>query len=43
MPRTSCPFCLNMLKDGLKDRDKADIKVKDLAQLVAESLAEQSP
>jgi Fe-S oxidoreductase/nitrate reductase gamma subunit len=43
MAATSCPFCLNMLKDGLKDKDKADIKVKDLAQLVAESLAEQSP
>ena len=36
---TSCPFCLNMLKDGLKDKEKGDIKVKDLAQLVAESLA----
>ncbi len=35
---TSCPFCLNMLKDGLKDKQKADVKVKDLAQLVAESL-----
>ncbi len=36
---TSCPFCLNMLKDGLKDKQKTDVKVKDLAQLVAESLA----
>jgi Fe-S oxidoreductase/nitrate reductase gamma subunit len=36
---TSCPFCMNMLKDGLKDKDRVDIKVKDLAQLVAESLA----
>jgi len=35
---TSCPFCLNMLKDGLKDKQKTDVKVKDLAQLVAESL-----
>jgi Fe-S oxidoreductase len=35
---TSCPFCLNMLKDGLKDKGKTDVKVKDLAQLVAESL-----
>ena len=35
---TSCPFCLNMLKDGLKDKERADVKVKDLAQLVAESL-----
>ena len=36
---TSCPFCLNMLKDGLKDREKGSIQVMDLAQLVAESLA----
>ena len=35
---TSCPFCLNMLKDGLKDKQRADVKVKDLAQLVADSL-----
>jgi Fe-S oxidoreductase/nitrate reductase gamma subunit len=35
---TSCPFCLNMLKDGLKDKQRGDIKVKDLAQLIAESL-----
>ena len=35
---TSCPFCLNMLKDGLKDKQKGGVKVKDLAQLVAESL-----
>jgi Fe-S oxidoreductase len=35
---TSCPFCLNMLKDGLKDRQKGGVKVKDLAQLVAEAL-----
>jgi Fe-S oxidoreductase/nitrate reductase gamma subunit len=35
---TSCPFCLNMLKDGLKDKDKTEIAVKDIAQLLAESL-----
>ncbi len=35
---TSCPFCLNMLKDGLKDREKTEIAVKDIAQLLAESL-----
>jgi Fe-S oxidoreductase len=35
---TSCPFCLNMLKDGLKDKGKTDVKVKDLAQLVTEAL-----
>jgi len=35
---TSCPFCLNMLKDGLKDREKTDIAVKDIAQLLVEAL-----
>jgi Fe-S oxidoreductase/nitrate reductase gamma subunit len=34
----ACPFCLTMLRDGLKDKGRDDIKVKDLAQLVAESL-----
>jgi len=38
---TSCPFCLNMLSDGLKDKQKGDVRVKDLAQLVAESLEVQ--
>ena len=35
---TTCPFCLTMLQDGLKDKERTDIKVKDIAQLVAESL-----
>lgn len=35
---TSCPFCLTMLRDALKDKDQADIKVKDIAQLLAECL-----
>jgi Fe-S oxidoreductase len=37
---TSCPFCQTMLLDGLKDKEAAHIKVKDIAQLVAESLAD---
>jgi Fe-S oxidoreductase len=37
---TSCPFCQTMLQDGLKDKEQPQIKVKDLAQLVAESLAD---
>jgi Fe-S oxidoreductase/nitrate reductase gamma subunit len=37
---TSCPFCQTMLQDGLKDKDKEDIRVKDLAQLVAEAIAD---
>jgi Fe-S oxidoreductase len=34
----ACPFCLTMLRDGLKDKGREDIKIKDLAQLVAEAL-----
>ncbi len=37
---TSCPFCQTMLQDGLKDKDQAQIQVKDIAQLVAEALAD---
>lgn len=37
---TSCPFCLTMLQDGLKDKQVVDIKAKDIARLVAESLSE---
>ncbi len=34
----SCPFCLSMLKDGLKDQNRPDIEVKDIAQIVAEGM-----
>jgi Fe-S oxidoreductase len=34
----ACPFCQTMLHDGLKDKGREDIKVKDLAQIVAEGL-----
>lgn len=35
---TSCPFCLTMLQDGLKDKEIEEIEVKDIAQLVKKSL-----
>ncbi|MFB0566860.1 MAG: heterodisulfide reductase-related iron-sulfur binding cluster [Candidatus Aminicenantaceae bacterium] len=35
---TSCPFCLTMLQDGLKDKEKTEIKVKDIAELVEEAI-----
>jgi len=35
---TSCPFCQTMLVDGLKDKEKSQIAVRDIAQLVADSL-----
>ncbi len=35
---SACPFCMTMLTDGIKGKEKeADIIVKDLAELVAES------
>ncbi len=36
---TSCPFCANMLTDGIKDKEKDDsVKVKDIAEIVAENI-----
>lgn len=33
-----CPFCLTMISDGVKSKEKeSDIKVKDLAELIAEA------
>ncbi len=34
----ACPFCLTMLRDGLKDKGQEDILVRDIAQIVAEKL-----
>ncbi|HDT14332.1 MAG TPA: (Fe-S)-binding protein, partial [Candidatus Aminicenantes bacterium] len=31
----ACPFCLTMLRDGLKDKGREDIAVKDIAEIVA--------
>ncbi|MCD6332078.1 MAG: 4Fe-4S dicluster domain-containing protein [Bacteroidales bacterium] len=40
---TACPYCLVMLTDGMKYNNReADIKVKDLAELVAESLPNEN-
>lgn len=36
----ACPFCLTMLSDGVKNKEKEDtVKVYDLAELVAASMA----
>ena len=32
---TACPFCQTMLRDGLKDKGRGDIKVRDIAQILA--------
>lgn len=34
----ACPFCMTMMSDGVKNKEReSDIKVKDLAELIAES------
>jgi len=38
----SCPFCLSMLKDGLKDQNRPDIEVKDIARIVEEGMDRRS-
>jgi len=35
---TACPFCMTMLTDGMKDEGRQEIKVKDIAEVIAESL-----
>jgi len=35
----ACPFCMTMITDGVKNKEKEnEVKVKDLAELIAESL-----
>ncbi len=34
----SCPYCLTMFADGLKDRQAGRTRVKDIAEVVAEGL-----
>ena len=36
---TACPFCLTMMRDAGKELD-SDVKIKDFAEIVAESLSE---
>jgi heterodisulfide reductase subunit D len=34
----ACPFCMTMMSDGVKNKDREnEVKVKDLAELIAES------
>jgi Fe-S oxidoreductase len=34
----SCPFCMTMFEDGLKDEQIQDVRVRDLTEIVAEGL-----
>jgi Fe-S oxidoreductase len=33
----NCPFCITMLQDGLKERDKSNVMVLDLSELIVQS------
>lgn len=35
---TACPFCQLMLRDGLADKEKENIQVRDIAQFVADGI-----
>ena len=34
----ACPFCHTMLKDGMADTHREDVKVRDVAELIADSM-----
>lgn len=34
----ACPYCLTMFEDGLKDAGSAEVRVKDIAELMAERI-----
>lgn len=34
----ACPYCMTMFEDGFKDEGAKDVRVKDLAEIVAEGL-----
>lgn len=34
----ACPFCMTMITDGLRTQEREDIQVRDVAELVAESM-----
>ena len=40
---TSCPFCPIMLRDGLTARERKDVVVKDVAQLLAAGIPDSPP
>ena len=40
---TACPFCMTMMRDGIKQRDKEDVmEVKDVAELLLDGVREES-
>ena len=40
----ACPFCHTMVRDGLNDTERGEtIKVRDIAELVADSMETKTP
>ncbi len=39
----SCPFCLTMVKDGLKEKEIEGVQTLDIAEVVANALVEKAP
>ncbi len=39
----ACPFCHTMIRDGLADTQRENVKVRDVAELVAEALESTTP
>jgi Fe-S oxidoreductase len=35
----TCPYCMTMFEDGLKDKGSEEVRVKDIAEIVAEGLS----
>ncbi|CAG0994760.1 partial putative iron-sulfur-binding oxidoreductase FadF, partial [Geobacteraceae bacterium] len=35
----SCPYCMTMMEDGLKDEGAENVRVKDIAEVMAEAMA----
>ncbi len=38
---TACPFCMTMISDGVKAEGREEVKVKDIAEIIAERLPEK--
>lgn len=36
---TACPFCMTMMTDGVKSQGREEVQVKDIAEIVADSLS----
>jgi Fe-S oxidoreductase len=34
----NCPFCMTMITDGVKAKDAEDVKVKDISEIILESI-----